>query len=179
MPGSAYGTALTYGFAGNLAYSPDNITVSKPVKTGTSNIPFGFAVQKNTDGTCQLAGASTTAANFMGIANGEVKQSLTYPAAAQGGATVGDTNGYYAPKCPADVIQRGNVTVKCNVGTPTDGGAVYLRILANGAIPAGVVGGFEAAADSTNTVQLTNCCWEGGRVDANGMTVLKLKNINN
>lgn len=179
MPMASYGTSIGSGFAGNLAYSPDNITITKPVKKGTANIPFGLAVMKNGDGTVQLADSTVTASNFMGIATGEVKQALNYPAAAQNGVTVGNTDGYYAPGFPADVTQRGIVSVKCRVGTPTDGGSVYLRKALNGAIPAGIVGGLEASADGSNTVQLTNCVWEGGRIDASGMTAVKLKTINN
>jgi hypothetical protein len=174
MPGSTIGTSLNYGFAGNLAYSPDNITVAKPVKTGTANIPFGFAVQLNTDNTVQLAGAATTAATFAGIATGEVKQSFTYPTNPSGGTTIGNNAGAYLPLQPADITQRGIVAVKCNVGTPTAGGAVFVRIAANGAIPAGVVGGFEAAADGANTIAVTNCKWFSGKSDANGITTLRI-----
>jgi hypothetical protein len=43
---------------------------------------------------------------------------------------------------------------------------VYVRIAANASIANGVVGGFEAAADSTNTVLLPNVKWTTGAMDA-------------
>lgn len=53
----------------------------------------------------------------------------------------------------ANVLRRGWMTVKCNAGTPAQGGTVYVRI----DTPSGakVVGGIEAASDSTHTVALT------------------------
>ena len=54
-----------------------------------------------------------------------------------------------------------------------------MRIVANAEIPAGVVSGFEAAADSTNTIALTNCKWATGLKDANGITELCIVNRNN
>ena len=100
---------------------------------------------------------SNTFAQFAGVAAREVKQSTDYFAA----------QGEYLPGQPCDVIERGSVTVTCNVGTPVAGGAVYVRIAANAGIPTGVVGGFEAAADGTNTIQLTNVMWKTGKIDAN------------
>lgn len=54
---------------------------------------------------------------------------------------------------PANILRRGWMTVKCNAGTPAQGGTVYVRIAA--ASGAKVIGGIEAVADSTNTVALT------------------------
>lgn len=178
MPGTSYGTSLPYGFEGQLSYSPDNITVTKPVKIGTPNIPYGLAVIQNADNTVMLADSTITAANFAGIATSEVKQNLAYPASASNGVTVGNTSGSYAPLTPADITERGIVSVKCRNGTPTAGGAVFVRKVLNGAIPAGILGGLEAVADSTNTVQLTNCSWYSGKVDSNGMTQLRIKSLN-
>jgi hypothetical protein len=66
---------------------------------------------------------------------------------------------------PGNVLRRGWMTVKCNAGSPADGGTVYVRI----ATPSGakVVGGIEAAADSTNTVALTGVSFTNAG-DANG-----------
>ena len=75
--------------------------------------------------------------------------------------------GNYKNSEPCDVISRGTVTVVCNVGTPTAGGSVYLRIAENEAIPNGVIGGFEAAADGTNTIELTNVKFTTGDIDTN------------
>lgn len=54
-----------------------------------------------------------------------------------------------------DRMRRGYMTIQNNAGTPTVDGQVYIRVAA----PSGakVIGGFEAAADSTNTVAVPNC----------------------
>ena len=55
---------------------------------------------------------------------------------------------------------------------------MYVRITYNGSYENAQVGGFEAAADSSNTVQLTNCQW-GGPPDANGIAELVILTRNN
>ena len=70
---------------------------------------------------------------------------------------------------------RGNCTVKCQRGTPAAGAAVYVRVKANNSYPNAVVGGFEASADSTNTIQVTNIEWTTGSVDANGVAEVTIK----
>ena len=65
------------------------------------------------------------------------------------------------------VLERGAATVVCNVGTPKANGKVYVRVKANTSIANGVVGGFEAAADSTNTIEIPNMRWTSGAMDAN------------
>ena len=55
---------------------------------------------------------------------------------------------------------------------------IYPTITANGSYPTAPVGGFEAEADSANTVQLTNCQW-AGPADANGIAELRILTMNN
>ena len=76
------------------------------------------------------------------------------------------------------VFQRGSIQVKCQRGTPALGGAVYVRITANGSYESAVVGGFEAEDDSGKVVQLTNAQW-GGAPDANGIAELVILTRNN
>lgn len=174
MSGSSIGLSFNYGYAGKKSGTPDDITVSKPVK-GPTSINFGQPVVLNTDNTFSSPSDVTiTAANFAGIAVAEVKQLNTY--------SVGQDqaqSGYYATNEPADVLERGLVTVKCVHGTPPAGGAVYVRKTLNSSFPAEKIGDLRADADSTNTVQLTNCSWATGLKDANGITELKIKSINN
>ncbi|NOU95598.1 hypothetical protein GC093_20535 [Paenibacillus sp. LMG 31456] len=158
MPGSVVGKSLNLGYPGSVSRSQDAIISSRVVKTtDTTNISFGDPAVLNSDNTYSKFGASSTAATFAGIAVREVKQSTDYLS----------PQGFYAPGQPCDVLSRGSITITCNVGTPTAGGAVYIRTIVNAAIPAGIVGGFEAAADSTNTVQITNAKWTTGKMDAN------------
>ena len=170
MPIGAIGTSMNYGYPGSFARNGDCIVMARPIKSTDSVGPsFGDPVILNADNTYSKFGADGTLAKFAGIAVREVKQASVYTA----------TGGVYAPGTSCDVIERGNVSVVCNVGTPTSGGAVYVRVVANESIPAGIVGGLEAAADSTNTIALTNCKWATGLKDANGVTELCIVNRNN
>ena len=154
------GTAMTAGFAGSYARQPDMIVNTRPAG-GSANIPFGAPLVYS-DGAVVQMGASATAAQFVGVAGREIKSSLTY---------LDQTPGEYAPGDPVSVFQRGSIQVYCQRGTPALGGAVYVRITANASYQSAVVGGFESEADSTNSVQLTNCQW-GGAPDANGIAEL-------
>jgi hypothetical protein len=159
MPGSVIGKTMNLGYVGSVSRSLDAVIDNRVVKSSDSaSINFGDPVVLNTDNTYSKFGASGTAAAFAGIALREVKQSTVYG---------NNVNGAYAPSEPCDVLSRGSATITCNVGTPTAGGNVYIRITANGSIPAGIVGGFEATADSTNTVLLTNAKWTTGKLDTN------------
>jgi len=175
MPGSTIGLDLPYGMAGTVSYSgPDSPVIeAKTVKSTSASIPFGAVVIQNTDNTVNLSDANTTAANFAGIAAVEVKQQIVYP-------TVGtNVAGQYAPLQKCDVIKKGIVSVACKRGTPTAGGAVYVRTVLNGSFPAALIGDLEASSDSTNSVLLTNCCWHSNRIDSNQIAQLKIKTINN
>jgi hypothetical protein len=165
MPGSVVGKSLNLGYAGSISRSADAIIDNRVVKpTDTANINFGDPVVLNSDNTYSAFGATGTAVAFAGIAVREVKQATDYFAA----------QGFYAPGQPCDVASRGTLTVKCNVGTPTAGSAVYIRTTANVAIPTGVVGGFESAADGTNTILIPNAKWTTGKLDANKVAEVTL-----
>lgn len=154
------GTAMTAGFAGSYSRQPDMIVNTRPAG-GSAAIPFGAPLKYDGTSVVQM-GASATAAEFVGVAGREIKSSLTY---------LEQTPGQYNPGDPVSVFQRGSIQVYCQRGTPALGGAVHVRITANGSYETAVVGGFEAEADSSNTVQLTNCQW-GGAPDANGIAEL-------
>lgn len=156
------GTTMPNGFAGSYARQPDMIVNTRPAG-GAAEIPFG-APLKRVNGAVVQMGAGDTAALFVGVAAREIKSSLTY--LTQGAGT-------YAPGEAVPTFQRGAINVKCNRGTPALDGAVYVRITANGSFPNAPVGGFEASADSTNTIQLTNCQWAGA-ADANGIAELRI-----
>lgn len=167
MPGQAIGIQMQYGYPGTFARNGDCIIGNRPVKGSDTVGPnFGEPVVLNADNTFSKFGSAGTAATFAGVAVREVKQTTDYLG----------SSGQYLPGQPCDVIERGNVSVVCNVGTPTAGGDVYVRITANESIPAGVVGGFEAAADGANTVKLTNAKWATGLKDSNNVTELSILN---
>lgn len=154
------GETMTAGFAGSYARQPDMIVNTRPAG-GSAAIPFGAPLVYSGTDVVQM-GSGATAAQFVGVAGREIKSSLTY---------LEQSPGQYNPGDPVSVFQRGSIQVYCQRGTPALGGAVYVRITANGSYETAVVGGFEAEADSSNTVQLTNCQW-GGPADANGIAEL-------
>lgn len=151
------GKTLTNGFAGMYSRQPDSI-IDTRFAGGT--VPFGAPVKYST-GKVVTIGAGDAATAFLGIAVAEVKTSNA--------SGIGE----YATNEPVPVMKRGRVNVKCNVGTPAANGAVYVRIATNISIPDGVVGGIEAASDTTNTIQLTNAKFAGAK-DANGIVELEI-----
>lgn len=167
LTGQVIGTSMPNGQAGSYARQPDMIINTHPAG-GEANIPFGAPLIYSS-GTVVQMGAAATAAQFIGVAAREIKTALNYldPGA-----------GEYAPGEAVPVFQRGSINVFCQKGTPALNGAVYVRITANAAYSTAAVGGFEAEADSTNTVQLTNCKW-AGPADANGIAELRIMTLIN
>lgn len=165
MPGSVVGLSLNLGYAGNISRSIDNIITPRIVNSASADIAFGEPVILNTDNTYTRFGATGTAATFAGVAIREVHQATDY------------TSGVSSYKAydRADVLERGSITVKCNYGTPTAGGKVYVRTVANATTaPNGVIGQFEATADGTNSIEITNARWKTGKIDANNIAELTI-----
>lgn len=170
MNGQIIGKTMDHGYAGSYARQPDSVIDSHPL-TGTTNVPFGLAVVRDATNkhAVVLPTDSTTAAQFLGVAVREIKTAVDY---------LNQNVGQYAPGQAVPVMKRGCVNVKCQKGTPAVGGAVYLRVKANSSYETAIVGGFEAEADSTNTVQLTNCQWKG-EADPNGIAEMRIMTIIN
>jgi hypothetical protein len=189
MPGTTIGKSLNLGYAGKISRNADAVVDAKSIKSiinGSSvetqpSITFGAAVVQNADNTVSLFGAtgtasdstvvaSPTAANFKGIAVGEVKQMTTYGTNAAGS---------YLPAQPCDVLERGTATVICTEGTPTANGNVYVVTVAGTTSP---VGAFTATATPVGTgaaaVQLTNAKWTTGKLDANNIAEVTLLSRN-
>lgn len=165
MPGYAIGKSLNLGYEGNVSRSVDAIITARKAK---EKIEFGKPCILNADNTYSKFGASNTAAEFVGVAVREVKQAISYT----------DASNAYEENERCDVISRGTVNIKVNNGTPTAGGKVYIRTAENEAIPSGVVGEFEAAADTGKTIELTNAIFTTGKVDANGIAEITLLSRN-
>lgn len=177
MNGQVIGKTMSHGYAGSFARQPDSIIDSHPL-AGDAGIPFGLAVVRDAANAhaVTLPGASSTAAQFLGVAVREVKSATDY---------LNQNVGQYAPGEAVPVLKRGCVNVKCQKGTAKAGGAVYLRIKENTTYENAVVGGFEAEADAgggggagANTVQLTNCQWKG-EADASGIAELRIMTMMN
>ena len=164
MPGQSIGKTFNYGYPGSFSRSGDCVIANRVLQsTDTNNINFGDPVILNSNNTISALLATGTAATFAGVAVREVKQADQYSA---------QTALAYKPGQPVDFITRGSVMVTVNAGTPTAGGLVYIRI----ATPAAgkPIGGFEAAADGANTIQLTNAEFTTGYKDSNNIAEITL-----
>jgi hypothetical protein len=100
----------------------------------------------------------------VGVALRETKSATNY---------LNQNVGTYNPGDAVPVLKRGCANVFVQKGTAAYDGDVYLRVAANASYPNAVVGGFEAAADSTNTIKLTNVKFKGA-ADANGIAEIRI-----
>lgn len=72
---------------------------------------------------------------------------------------------------PVDVMREGSIIVKCNTGTPTKDGAVYIWCTA--AAGNDVPGQFRASASAGNTMLVSNARFNGPP-DSNGYATLQI-----
>lgn len=171
MSGKVIGTSFNNGFPGHYAEQPDML-IKTFANAGDTTISFGAPVFGVTGGVAAVGatGLTATAALFKGVAASQIKSALSYPDQSVGTYTV-------SQQMP--VFERGAVSVQVNnaaVNAPAVDGAVYVRIAAG--TETKPVGGFEAVADSTNTIQITNATW-GTTADTNGVAELIIKTRNN
>ena len=161
MTNQVIGRNMFHGYAGSYSRQPDTIIDTHPAGGA---IAFGAGVVYGSNGVVRTAATGDTAAAFVGVAVREVKSATNY---------LNQNVGSYVQYDAVPVIKRGCVNVLCTNGTPALDGDVYLRITANASKPNSPVGGFEAAADSTNSVKLTNVKWKGA-ADANGVAEIRI-----
>ena len=156
--------SLNLGFPGTVTRGGERDIHSRLVSPTTANaIPFGAGVVVLPDsagGTLQsisdfiAAGGNFISSLFGGVAVRNTKTNLIY-------STLGNIGnqtpyvGSFAPGQIAGLFERGSIAVQINNGTPVSQNNVFVRTVLNGAIPAGVVGGFEAVADGTIGAVLT------------------------
>ena len=168
MPGSVIGVSMNSGFAGKTSRHGDEISRTRPVKTGSDNIYFGEPVVQNNDGTIEKFSAGKTAADFAGIAMRKVKSAVLYP---------NQNFGYYRSEEPCDVLLRGGIMAVCAWGTPNVGTDVYVRTkVVDGTSPTGAKVGDLGAVDETgNVVKLTGVKWSSSK-DANNVAEITILN---
>lgn len=170
MSGVAIGINLSLGYAGTLTRQDDNLIRNRISGEASANIVFGAPVVLASDNTFKNWAGDSTAATFAGISVANVKTNQT----AYASGSIG--SGYYSPKQPVDVLERGSIMVFCKSGTPTAGGAVYVRTVADAGK---AIGDFEAATDAGKNVLLTNAKWTTGKIDSNKLAeVTILSRIN-
>jgi len=163
MPGKAIGIMLNNGYAGTVSRTADQVIQNRIAKT---DIAFGQAVILNAENTYSLPSDSTQAADIAGVAVREVVQANTYDP---------QSNPDYLAGRPCDVLVRGQATVVCKRGTPAAGRAVYVRTKLNGSYSDSYVGDFEAEADGSNSVQVSNIEWSTGTMDSNRVAEITIK----
>lgn len=154
------GLNMSHGFSGSYARQPDMIVNTAPLG-GTESIPFGTPLVRGENGVVLPMGAGNTGNQFIGVAGREVKSPAEF---------FNQNVGQYVPEEPVSVFQRGCINVKCQKGSPSIDGTVYVRVTASGNY---LVGGFEAEADGANTVALSNAQWNGP-ADSNGVAELRI-----
>lgn len=154
------GRNMSHGFAGSYARQPDMIVNTAPLG-GATVILFGTPLVRGENGAVLPMGAGNTGNQFIGVAGREVKSPAEF---------FNQNVGQYSPDEPVSVFQRGCINVKCQKGEPAIDGTVYVRVAASEGYS---VGGFEAEADGTNTVALSNAQWNGP-ADNNGVAELRI-----
>lgn len=180
-------TGLNNGYLGQVSRLGERVITARPVlATAASPVSFGDPVVIIPNATSGLGdsyqsvadfiagGGTFTAARFAGVANREVKTNVQF-------TTLFNTNNVtinsYGIGEMAEALERGSVTVLIHAGlVPLSQGPVYIRTVLNGAIPTGVVGGFEGAADGTNSIALPGVVFRTGLVDVNGVAEITLLN---
>jgi hypothetical protein len=161
MSAGGFGTvipvlSLNLGFPGNISRVGERVIKSRQVLSTTANpLYFGqgaVIVPDSVGGTVQSiadfinGGGNFSASNFAGVAVRNVKTNLNYSTLGNLGAP---TLGSFAQGQQAGVLERGSTVVNITHGTPVSQNPVFVRTALNGAIPAGLVGDFEAVADGT------------------------------
>lgn len=153
------GNAILYrmpsGIPGDLSRASVATVESIPLSSGAPFAGFGL-FGKIVSGTFQPIGAGDAASAVYGAL---VRPYPTGGSQDPLGTSTPPTTGI------ANVLRRGYMTVKNNAGTPTLGGQVYVRVAA--ASGSKVIGGIEAAADSTNTIAIAGATFTNAG-DANG-----------
>jgi len=138
-----------------------SLATIEPQQLDTTNYPTSYGVPVVIDGTShnvRYAKTGDVVANIYGM------YVRTFPSGGNATDGLGVSTPPVAGIC--NVMKRGYMNVKVNVGTAVKNGAVYVRITANGGNT--IIGGIEATADSTNTLALANAYFTGP-ADANGM----------
>lgn len=157
----AFAFRMPAGIPGTIT-RPDQASV-EPNVIDSAAPPTSYGVPvKVVGGKIQRYAGGETAASLYGI---NVRPFPTTGSGTDGlGVSTPPTAGI------GDVLKRGYVSVQLRgAAAAAKNGAVYVRV--GGATAQQPIGGFEAAADGSNTVQVANAYFTGA-ADANGITEL-------
>ena len=138
--GNSFLYRMPSGIAGDVSRKSHSTIESQVAIAGFA--AFGLFGKMDANGKFAPLASGDTAASVYGL----IVRSYPTQSASNGfGASVPVT-GFN------DVLRRGYMTVKCNAGTAKTGGKVFVRIGAG--TEAKPIGGIEAVADSTNTIEV-------------------------
>lgn len=157
----AYQFRMPAGFAGDLQRAEVATIETQLIDSSTPPTVFGVAVKYVSGKVQPINLAGDTAAIVQGV------NLRPYPI--QGNGT--DPLGTSTPPTSGvtDILKRGYVNVSLGGTTAAaKGGTVYVRVAA--AATGKPLGGFEAAADSTNTIAMPSNWYFTGPADAYGVT---------
>jgi hypothetical protein len=157
----AFQFRMPAGFAGDLQRAEVATIEAQLIDSSTPPTVFGVAVKYVSGKVQPINLAGDTAAIVQGV------NLRAYPI--QGNGT--DPLGTSTPPTSGvtDILKRGYVMVSLGGATAaTKGGTVYVRVATPSA--GKPLGGFEAAADSTNTIALPSNTYFTGPADAYGVT---------
>ena len=148
------GKVLTWtnGFPGTISRSIDDVIESIVNGESTDPIAFGAPVALVSGAVKNVTADNSSA--IIGIAVRTIKTEETY----------GGADPVYKAKEMVDVLKRGSVSVLVSNGSPAAGGTVHI-VKATGAI--------RTSQDSTNTVEMTNWKFKGGK-DSNNVAEIVL-----
>lgn len=153
------------GVVGDLS-RPDETQVEPALLDATTHTPTKFGVPvKMVNSLLQAFSGGETATDFYGVL------SRMAPSIA---GDIGQVFNTATPNVHSTqgVITRGYAFVKCTIGTPIRDGVVYVRIVAAAGKE---IGDFEATADGSNNVALTNTVWAANGVDANLTAEIRIR----
>jgi hypothetical protein len=163
------GTAILYsapsGVPGDLNDILNTVVESWVLDPDLTPTDFGVPV-KVVDGKIAKIESGDTAADFYGILSRSV------PTMAPDLNVNLNTSTPNANTVSGVVVGGpGYVLVKCTVGTPAKGGAVYMRVTA---ALGKAVGDLEATPDGGNSVLLTNVIWAVAGKDSNNVSAVRV-----
>lgn len=161
---NVYAYRMPAGIPGRVNREQEHTGEPNALDATTPPTAFGDAVKIGANGRIQALTAGDAATAVYGLLEAAFPggPGTTYGAETQ---LLGNTTPQPGSRCT--ILKRGYMTVRLQGATAAaKGSPVYIRL--GGTIPAGGrLNGFEAAADSTNTILLTGAYWMGA-ADAAG-----------
>lgn len=170
MPGTTIGISMNLGYPGSRGRNyPAESIVSRPVLS-TAPVLFGVPVKLNADSNSYDAMIGTDAFTaFAGVAFRNVKQATIYAS---------NASGQYNQNEACDVMTQGYVTVSVNPSASLTAGGAVFAIFDHTTHDFKYFDTVTGDGTTTDGVQLTNCEWSTGYLDANKVAEMYIKTAN-